>query len=237
MTCWARRGCALRSPHAAGQPLRLASMAKPVTAVATLMLVEDGKLPLDRAVDRGCRSWRTAACCALPAARSTTPFPRSGHHRAGPAHAALGPGRGDGEARHASHPAGHERSPGVARLPSAHGSARRIHRRRAGCRSCIDRESGRPIAPATKSSGVLVARASGMRFDDFLRERLFVPLGMKDAAFTVPAEKLDRLTTAYARDDSHGGSGCMGHTGGQLLVTTARVSLGRRPGRAGVHGR
>jgi CubicO group peptidase (beta-lactamase class C family) len=45
--------------------------------------------------------------------------------------------------------------------------------------------------------GVLIARASGQPFETFLRERLFEPLGMKDTAFSVPATKLDRFATSY----------------------------------------
>jgi CubicO group peptidase (beta-lactamase class C family) len=45
--------------------------------------------------------------------------------------------------------------------------------------------------------GVLIARASGQPFEAFLRERIFEPLGMKDTAFSVPAAKLDRLATSY----------------------------------------
>jgi CubicO group peptidase (beta-lactamase class C family) len=45
--------------------------------------------------------------------------------------------------------------------------------------------------------GVLIARASGQPFEAFLRERIFEPLGMKDTAFSVPSSKLDRLATAY----------------------------------------
>jgi CubicO group peptidase (beta-lactamase class C family) len=45
--------------------------------------------------------------------------------------------------------------------------------------------------------GVLIARASGQPFEAFLRERIFEPLGMKDTAFRVPAAKLDRLATSY----------------------------------------
>jgi CubicO group peptidase (beta-lactamase class C family) len=45
--------------------------------------------------------------------------------------------------------------------------------------------------------GVLIARASGQPFETFLRERIFEPLGMKDTGFCVPASKLDRLATAY----------------------------------------
>jgi CubicO group peptidase (beta-lactamase class C family) len=41
--------------------------------------------------------------------------------------------------------------------------------------------------------GVLVARACGKTLPDFLAERVFEPLGMVDTGFYVPAEKLDRL--------------------------------------------
>ena len=45
--------------------------------------------------------------------------------------------------------------------------------------------------------GVLIARVSGKSFEAFLRERLFDPLGMKDTAFSVPASQLDRLPDLY----------------------------------------
>ena len=48
--------------------------------------------------------------------------------------------------------------------------------------------------------GVLIARATGQSFRDFLCERIFTPLGMKDTDFHVPAEKRDRFTASYQRD-------------------------------------
>jgi len=45
--------------------------------------------------------------------------------------------------------------------------------------------------------GVLIARVSGKSFEAFLRERLFDPLGMQDTAFSVPPSKLDRLPDVY----------------------------------------
>lgn len=48
--------------------------------------------------------------------------------------------------------------------------------------------------------GVLIARASGQSLETFFRERIFEPLGMKDTHFTVPAEKLDRLAAGYMAD-------------------------------------
>ena len=48
--------------------------------------------------------------------------------------------------------------------------------------------------------GVLISRATGLSFGEALRERVCEPLGMKDTAFSVPAENLDRFATAYDRD-------------------------------------
>jgi CubicO group peptidase (beta-lactamase class C family) len=45
--------------------------------------------------------------------------------------------------------------------------------------------------------GVLIARASGMPFEKFLSERIFDPLGMKDTAFYVPSTKVSRFTSFY----------------------------------------
>ncbi len=52
--------------------------------------------------------------------------------------------------------------------------------------------------------GVLIARASGQPLPTFLRERLFEPLGMKDTGFSVPAAKLDRLAPCYQADPETG---------------------------------
>lgn len=45
--------------------------------------------------------------------------------------------------------------------------------------------------------GVLVARVSGRSFGEFLQDRLFGPLGMRDSGFRVPEDKVDRLPRAY----------------------------------------
>ncbi|MGE5732513.1 MAG: serine hydrolase domain-containing protein [Gemmatimonas sp.] len=45
--------------------------------------------------------------------------------------------------------------------------------------------------------GVLIARVSGQPLSTFMRERIFDPLGMKDTAFHVPSEKIDRLPACY----------------------------------------
>ena len=45
--------------------------------------------------------------------------------------------------------------------------------------------------------GYLVEVVSGKTFDEFLRTRIFEPLGMKDTSFFVPDGKVDRVATAY----------------------------------------
>lgn len=52
--------------------------------------------------------------------------------------------------------------------------------------------------------GVLVARVTGKSFEEFLRERVFGPLGMTDTGFDVPADKIDRLPPLYAPDPETG---------------------------------
>jgi CubicO group peptidase (beta-lactamase class C family) len=58
---------------------------------------------------------------------------------------------------------------------------------------------------AADVTGVLIARATGMSFGDALRERICAPLGMQDTAFSVGSETIDRLATAYGRDNGTDG--------------------------------
>jgi CubicO group peptidase (beta-lactamase class C family) len=103
---------------------------------------------------------------------------------------------------------------------------------------------------------VLVARASGKPLGDFMRERIFEPLGMKDTGFMVPAAGLGRLASAYRRDpeknvlvladdarDSRFSRPAPFHSGGGGLVSTAddflaffRMMLNKGVG-SGPHGR
>jgi CubicO group peptidase (beta-lactamase class C family) len=52
--------------------------------------------------------------------------------------------------------------------------------------------------------GILVSRAADQTFGEFLRDRVFGPLDMPDSGFWVPAEKIDRLPTAYIRYEETG---------------------------------
>jgi CubicO group peptidase (beta-lactamase class C family) len=49
--------------------------------------------------------------------------------------------------------------------------------------------------------GYLVQKLSGLPFGEFLRTRLFEPLGMNDTAFFCPPEKIGRFTSCYQPGD------------------------------------
>ncbi len=53
--------------------------------------------------------------------------------------------------------------------------------------------------------GVLIERATGRTLEEFFRERIFDPLDMKDTGFSVPEAKIDRLPTCYRTDPATGG--------------------------------
>ncbi len=86
----------------------------------------------------------------------------------------------------------------------------------------------------TNILGVLIARASGQSFGDFLRDRIFGPLQMDDTGFQVSVEKHGRLAVSYYKDhetgtfgvydpavDSQWGRPVPFHSGGGGLVSTA----------------
>jgi len=90
---------------------------------------------------------------------------------------------------------------------------------------------------STDVLGHLVERVSGQKLDAFLQQHIFQPLDMKDSAFYVPKNKLDRFAACYG-PDGKGGLKVMGEiasyrflsppsflSGGGGLVSTARDYL------------
>ena len=57
---------------------------------------------------------------------------------------------------------------------------------------------------STDILGVLVERVSGQPLDEFLRARVFAPLGMTDTHFYLPESKADRLAVVYSTKESGG---------------------------------
>ncbi len=179
---------------------RIASMSKPITAAATMILVEDGKLHLDEVVDRLLHELTNRKVLkrldgplddTVPAIRPITvrdlltftwgyglifPMPAGAPilEAANDLHIGLGP------PTPSTIPAPDEWMRRLGTLPLMH-------------------QPGETWMYNTGSDvlSVLIARASGRPLEAFLRERIFEPLGMKDTNFSVPASKRDRFATSY----------------------------------------
>ncbi|MGW3143698.1 serine hydrolase domain-containing protein [Streptomyces sp. NPDC001177] len=184
------------APMARDSVFRIASITKPVTAAAVLMLVEDGRIGLDDPVD----AWLPELSKPMvvrtpdgplddlvPAARPITVEDLLSS-RAGwgfpsdfslPAVGALFEVQKDGRAPQ-EYPDPDTWVAALARVPLLYqpGEAWLYQ-------TCSDLQ------------GVLVARASGRTLPEFLAERVFEPLGMTDTGFEVPAAKRHRFTSYY----------------------------------------
>lgn len=52
--------------------------------------------------------------------------------------------------------------------------------------------------------GAVIEKVSGMKFSEFLKKRIFNPLGMNDTDFYVPKEKQNRLSKVYRSVENNG---------------------------------
>jgi CubicO group peptidase (beta-lactamase class C family) len=186
-------------PMARDTLFRIASMSKPVTSVAALMLLEAGKLSLDDPIAKWApefsdmRVLRDAAGSledSYPAPRAITVEDLM-THRAGLAYAfsSVGPiahahqaALGDVLSQPLS-PDAWMRA--LASLPLSYPPGERFH-----------------YSHATDVLGFLVGRVAGMDFRRFLIERIFEPLGMNDTDFYVPPEKRGRAAVVYGLDEA-----------------------------------
>ncbi|MDH6701714.1 serine hydrolase domain-containing protein [Streptomyces griseoviridis] len=191
------------SPMARDSIFRVASVTKPITAAAVLALVEDGTLALDAPVAEWLpelggpvvvRTPQSPLDDIVPAARPVTVedlltfkagwgFPADFSL---PAARALLDVHRNGLAPHLQP----DQDVWLARL----------------ARVPMLRQPGEAWLYNTGSDlqGILVARASGRTFPDFLAERVLGPLGMTDTAFEVPEAKRTRFTTSYTPDGKGG---------------------------------
>ncbi len=186
-----------RAPIQRDTIFRIASMTKPVTSTAALMLYDEGRFQLDDPITewapefadmRVLRDVEGSLDDTVPAERAIT-FGDLLTHRAGltygafhagpinPAYAAtLG-------ADIDSHLTPDEWIAGLAGLPLIDQPGAGFHY---GC--------------STDLLGFLVARIEGSTLGEVLERRIFGPLGMTDTGFTVPAEKRDRRAKMYGFD-------------------------------------
>ena len=189
----------------------IASMSKPITGVAILMLVEEGKIRLSDPVSR-----------FIPEFRDTqVAIARTSGRGAGSGAAAAGTGRG-------------QAAPEIYRVPANRAiTVRDLMTHTSGLASggAGSREAGRvalrvattnlaeyvpklgaaplDFQPGTQwaysalsgieTLGRIVEVASGLTFDQLLKQRLFDPLGMKDTTFVPRPDQAPRIVTLYDR--------------------------------------
>lgn len=173
---------------------RIASMTKPVTSIAALMLMEEGKLKLDDPVTRWLPELANLQVLkdAEGPLEATYPSPRDitvedlMTHRAGLAYGftSIGPIAHAYEDRLGS-PLVNSRTPdawlaALGTLPLSYPPGERFH-----------------YSHATEVLGFLVARIEGKPLGQVLQDRIFGPLGMEDTFFWCPPQKRDRLAKLY----------------------------------------
>jgi CubicO group peptidase (beta-lactamase class C family) len=59
---------------------------------------------------------------------------------------------------------------------------------------------------STDVIGYIIGKISGMPFEQFVKERILDPLGMKDTGFFVPADKAHRFAACYSADPQGAGA-------------------------------
>src|SRR5882724_6748082 len=185
---------------------RIASMTKPVAAAAAMILVEDGRLRLDDPVDeflpelanrKVLRSIESDLDDTVPARRAITPRDLL-TFRLGIGAVMVWP------SKYPIQKAMDEA--GVAPGPVFVSVTPDEFMKRLGALPLIYQPGERWLYhTGADILGVLIARAAGMSFGNFMAERLFAPLGMADTGFHVPDAKIDRLVTCYGTDHKTGG--------------------------------
>jgi CubicO group peptidase (beta-lactamase class C family) len=187
---------------------RIYSMSKPITSVALMMLVEEGLLGLDDAVSTYIPSWKKLAVYA-----SGMPNLLPG----GPPQFITAPVERPMKVIDlATHTSG--LTYGFMNRTNVDAAYRRAHinefTTEGGLETMIEQLSKLPLefSPGTAWNysvsidvmGYLVQKLSGMSFGEFLRTRLFEPLGMVDTAFYVPPEKIERFASCYQPKEGGG---------------------------------
>lgn len=177
-----RQNVAAGVPMAADSIFRIASMTKPVTSVAVMMLVQEGDIGLDDPVSQYLPAFEdlevienfNAADKSYTTRPASTPMTVRhllthtsglGYAFSNPTLAAL---------------VGSDPGASVTRFPLLHDPGARW-----------------TYGESTRVLGTLVEEISGQPLDEFMSERIFVPLGMSDTFYTVPAPKTGRVVTVH----------------------------------------
>jgi CubicO group peptidase (beta-lactamase class C family) len=180
---------------------RIASMTKPVTAAAAMILVEQCKLRLDDPVDallpelasqRVLKSLESPIDDTVPARRPITPRDLL-TFTFGLGAVMVWPPR---------HPIQKAmQDAGVAPNPNLPDVSADEFMKRVGSLPLAYQPGERWLYhTGSEVLGVLIARASGQSLGAFMQDHLFGPLGMRDTGFQVPAGMVGRLASNYMTD-------------------------------------
>jgi len=173
------RDVAAHAPMAPDSIFRIASMTKPVTSVAVMMLVEEGRVALDDPIARH-----------LPELADRRVFVRftADGYESRPARTAM-------TVRHLlTHTSGLAYSfsnETFARMAPGANARATDH--------ALVHEPGErwTYGESTRVLGTLVERVSGLPLETFMRERIFEPLGMSETWYDVPADLTGRVVTVH----------------------------------------
>jgi CubicO group peptidase (beta-lactamase class C family) len=175
--------------------VRIYSMTKPITGIAMMMLYEEGKWKPSDPIARYIPEFRDLGVYSGVDKDGKPTLDKPGHaptmgelmsHTAGFTYGVFGATPVDKmyqEAQPLSAPNLQDFIGRVAKLPLLYQPG-----------------EGWVYSVSVDIQGYLVEKLSGKPFADFVRERIFLPLGMKDTGFYVPTDKLDRVASVYQGD-------------------------------------
>ena len=183
-------------------------MTKPITSVAAMMLVEQGKLGLDDEVSRYLPVWANREVISEFNAAD-------GSYQTRPAKRPL-------TIRHLmTHTSGIAygfSNPVAARLLEG------TQKTELDLPLLTDPDERWMYSPSTRVVGQVIEKISGQTLDEYFRTQIFEPLGMSDTSFAVPDDKRSRVATVHQR------------TGGVLFEQPISASLQGPPiGDAGLY--
>ncbi|MFZ1132457.1 MAG: serine hydrolase domain-containing protein, partial [Terriglobales bacterium] len=173
---------------------RICSMSKPITSVAVMMLYEEGRFRLEDPISKYLPEFKNPSILVKPAGGASYTIPASHEitirdllrHTSGITYnwnLDLGPTYKEANVAHGMLPYDGTIGDSVERL--------------AKLPLLFNPGEHWEYGLSVDVLGRLVEVVSGKTFDEFLRTRIFEPLGMKDTSFYPPDNKLDRLATAY----------------------------------------
>src|SRR5260221_7011448 len=180
---------------------RIYSMTKPITSVAFMMLVEEGRVALDEPVHKYIPEWKNLGVFIAGTAPAFLTKPPSRpmlivdllRHTSGLTYGFQQ--RSNVDAAYREMKIGEVVKAGT--LSSMIADLAKIP---------LEFSPGEAwnYSVATDVIGYLIEKISGMPFEAFLKQRIFDPLGMNDTDFFVPTDKVHRFAACYSADPQGG---------------------------------